>query len=99
MARFLIVLARGKRFFVGIGICLLSMMATGHRVAAEDQPKSFKRSNETGPVVAETISRARATWDTGWFQTEIFIILLEELGYTVAYPQTMDNLAFYLAAA
>jgi ABC-type proline/glycine betaine transport system substrate-binding protein/ABC-type amino acid transport substrate-binding protein len=99
MARFLIVLARGKRFFVGIGICLLSMMATGHRVAAEDQPKSFKRSNETGPVVAETISMARATWDTGWFQTEIFIILLEELGYTVAYPQTMDNLAFYLAAA
>lgn len=99
MAQFLIVLARGKRFFVGIGICLLVMMATGHQVVAEDQPKPFKAANETGPVVAETISIARATWDTGWFQTEIFIILLEKLGYTVAYPQTMDNLAFYLAAA
>jgi ABC-type proline/glycine betaine transport system substrate-binding protein/ABC-type amino acid transport substrate-binding protein len=51
------------------------------------------------PAPAETIFIARATWDTGWFQTEIFIKLLEELGYPVAYPQTMDNLAFYLAAA
>jgi ABC-type proline/glycine betaine transport system substrate-binding protein len=99
MARILIVLAMGKRFFVGIGICLLAMMVTSHQVVAEDQPKQFKASNETWPAAAETISIARATWDTGWFQTEIFIKLLEELGYTVAYPQTMDNLAFYLAAA
>jgi ABC-type proline/glycine betaine transport system substrate-binding protein/ABC-type amino acid transport substrate-binding protein len=42
---------------------------------------------------------ARATWDTGWFQTEIFVGLLEALGYAVTPPKTMDNRAFYLAAA
>lgn len=42
---------------------------------------------------------ARATWDTGWFQTEIFKQLLEELGYVVKAPRTMDNLEFYLSAA
>jgi len=42
---------------------------------------------------------ARATWDTGWFQTEIIKKLLEELGYTVKEPRTMDNLEFYLSAA
>jgi len=42
---------------------------------------------------------ARATWDTGWFQAEIFKTLLENLGYEVHGPQTMDNEEFYLSAA
>ncbi len=40
---------------------------------------------------------ARATWDTGWFQTEIYVRALERLGYRVERPATMDNRAFYEA--
>ncbi len=42
---------------------------------------------------------ARATWDTGWFQTEIFRQLIQELGYVVADPETRDNDVFYRLAA
>jgi ABC-type proline/glycine betaine transport system substrate-binding protein/ABC-type amino acid transport substrate-binding protein len=47
----------------------------------------------------KSITMARATWDTGWFQTEVIKKLLEELGYAVDSPKTMDNREFYLAAA
>jgi ABC-type proline/glycine betaine transport system substrate-binding protein/ABC-type amino acid transport substrate-binding protein len=78
---------------------LILVPVAGHQAVAQDQPQRLQASNKMRPAPAETIFIARATWDTGWFQTEIFIKLLEELGYPVAYPQTMDNLAFYLAAA
>ena len=42
---------------------------------------------------------ARATWDTGWFQAEIYRLLLQRLGYQVEGPVTMDNDEFYEAAA
>ncbi|MEM8545139.1 MAG: glycine betaine/L-proline ABC transporter substrate-binding protein ProX [Cyanobacteria bacterium P01_H01_bin.119] len=48
---------------------------------------------------APQITIARATWDTGWFQTEIFRALLAELGYSVSSPQTLENAAFYQAVA
>jgi len=98
-ARIAAVCARGKRFLFGIGIWLILVPFAGYQAVAQDQPQRLQASNKMRPAPAETISIARATWDTGWFQTEIFIKLLEELGYPVAYPQTMDNLAFYLAAA
>jgi ABC-type proline/glycine betaine transport system substrate-binding protein len=99
MDRFIALLGMGKRCFLGIGIWLILMLVAGHQVVAKDQPQQLQASNAMRPAIAETISIARATWDTGWFQTEIFINLLEELGYKVEYPETMDNLAFYLAAA
>jgi ABC-type proline/glycine betaine transport system substrate-binding protein/ABC-type amino acid transport substrate-binding protein len=71
------------RILLAAGICLLLMAAVVHPVMAD----------------LKTISLARATWDTGWFQTEIFKKLLEDLGYAVSDPQTMDNRDFYLAAA
>lgn len=43
----------------------------------------------------DTIKVARATWDTGWFQTEVFRILLQEMGYEVAPAQTMTADNFY----
>lgn len=46
-----------------------------------------------------TIRMARATWDTGWFQAEIFKQLFQELGYTVEGPRTYDNDEFYQAVA
>jgi ABC-type proline/glycine betaine transport system substrate-binding protein len=82
-----------------IGICLMVMPAGGQKVIAQHQPKVFVSADEQHRAGGETVALARATWDTGWFQTEIFKKLLEELGYTVNEPHTMDNLAFYLAAA
>lgn len=45
------------------------------------------------------IYMARATWDTGWFQAEIYRQLLQELGYKVERPRTFDNDSFYKAVA
>lgn len=47
----------------------------------------------------EELQVARATWDTGWFQTEVFRLLAGEMGYDVAPAQTMTAEEFYGAAA
>jgi glycine betaine/proline transport system substrate-binding protein len=51
------------------------------------------------PGEGKTVHIARATWDTGWFQAEVFKLLLERLGYTVSEIKTMQNEEFYQAAA
>jgi glycine betaine/proline transport system substrate-binding protein len=51
------------------------------------------------PGEGKTAQPARPTWDTGWFHTEIYIQALEELGYEVEDPQTLDNPIFYQAVA
>jgi len=47
------------------------------------------------PGKGTTIKMARATWDTGWFQSEVYMQLLEKLGYEVKGPVTLDNPPFY----
>ena len=42
---------------------------------------------------------ARPTWDTGWFQAEVYRLLLERVGYRVEGPVTMGNAEFYEAVA
>ena len=42
---------------------------------------------------------ARPTWDTGWFQAEVYKLLLERLGYRVEGPVTMSNPEFYESVA
>jgi len=51
------------------------------------------------PGEGVTITMARPSWDTGWFQTEIISQLLRELGYKVSAPMTLDNPAFYQSVA
>ncbi len=51
------------------------------------------------PGERTTINLARATWDTGWWQAEVYTQLFEELGYTVSQPTTLDNPPFYQAVA
>ena len=51
------------------------------------------------PGAGTSVKPARATWDTGWFQTEIFVQALEKLGYDVQDPVTLDNPPFYQAVA
>lgn len=47
----------------------------------------------------EEVVMAKATWDTGFFQAEIYKSLLAELGYEVEDLGTIDNAAFYTSAA
>jgi len=49
------------------------------------------------PGTGKTVRPARATWDTGWFQAEIYMRALEQLGYRVERPVTLDNQPFYEA--
>ena len=46
-----------------------------------------------------TVNMAQASWETGWFQAQVYKLLLEELGYTVNEPVTLGNYDFYTDAA
>ncbi|MDE0067413.1 MAG: glycine betaine/L-proline ABC transporter substrate-binding protein ProX [Acidimicrobiaceae bacterium] len=48
-----------------------------------------------GQSTGTAVRMARATWDTGWFQAEVYRLLLERLGYEVEGPVTMNNPEFY----
>lgn len=51
------------------------------------------------PGKGTTVRMAQATWDTGWFQADVYRLLLEELGYTVTDPESVGTVAFYFFAA
>src|SRR5665811_615472 len=51
------------------------------------------------PGEGTTVKMAQATWDTGWFPAAIYKQLLEELGYEVDGPTTLDNPPFYQAVS
>jgi glycine betaine/proline transport system substrate-binding protein len=51
------------------------------------------------PGEGVSVEMARATWDTGWFHAEIYRQALQELGYEVGEPTTLDNPPFYQAVA
>ena len=50
-------------------------------------------------VSANEIKMAKADWDTGYFQAEIYKQGLEKLGYKVTEPKAMKPQVFYVAAA
>lgn len=69
---------------------------------AEAEPEPTEAEEETDasmPGEGTSVSIARATWDTGWFQAKVYRVLLEELGYEVGDPATLDNPAAYLSIA
>jgi glycine betaine/proline transport system substrate-binding protein len=51
--------------------------------------------------ISGTINMARADWDTGYFQAEVYYQLLTELGYDVTHPEDneIDATLFYIAAS
>jgi len=51
------------------------------------------------PGEGVTVNMARATWDTGWWQAEVYKQLFEDLGYQINVPTTLDNPPFYQAVA
>ena len=50
-------------------------------------------------VSANEIKMAKADWDTGYFQAEIYKTALEKMGYKVTEPKAMKPQVFYVAAA
>lgn len=79
--------------FAGTGVLLL---IAGMLLAACNLDGS---TVGTATPSEKTVIMGRATWETGWFQAEIFRVLLQELGYTVPEPVTLAPEAFYPAAA
>lgn len=63
-------------------------------IAAVASPAAAAQADDEAEV-----RMARPTWDTGWFQAEIYRQLLAELGYDVTGPVTMENDEFYRAVA
>lgn len=77
---------RRSAFLLAVVLLMLSMAAGPAGATEED--------DRTAPI-----RMARPTWDTGWFQAEIYKQLLGDLGYEVDGPVTMDNDEFYRAVA
>ena len=50
-------------------------------------------------VNAAEIKMAKANWDTGYFQAEIYKQALEKMGHTVTEPKAIKPSVFYVAAA
>ena len=76
----------------------LSRIALG-AVAAFALTAATATSDATAqePGEGKTIEMARATWDTGWFQAELYKQMFEQLGYEVSSVKTLDNPPFYQA--
>lgn len=47
------------------------------------------------PGEGKSVNMAKPTWDTGWFQVEVYKAMLRELGYDIRRSMTLDNPAFY----
>ena len=77
-----------RRVFIAVLVVLAAVLALPLAAATAS-------AADDGPVVR----LARPTWDTGWFQAEVYRLLLERLGYPVEGPVTMGNAEFYAAVA
>ena len=53
----------------------------------------------SGSINAAEVRMAKANWDTGYFQAEVYKQALEKMGYKVSEPKAMKPSVFYLAAA
>jgi ABC-type proline/glycine betaine transport system substrate-binding protein/ABC-type amino acid transport substrate-binding protein len=98
--RFINAMKRQILLFCVLDIIFMLIIAAGSRSAAQGIGENFGSANiEKGSAGPREISLARATWDTGWFQAEVFKLLLEELGYKVGEPKTQNNQDFYQLTA
>lgn len=60
-------------------------------------PSAPAAAQETAEPPEKVARMARATWDTGWFQAEVYRLLLMRIGYRVEGPVTMENEDFFAA--
>ena len=67
-------------------------MTTGAAVTAMMAlPQAAAADNHAMPGEGTTMDMARASWDTGWWQAEIYSQLFEALGFDVSRITTLDN--------
>lgn len=78
-------LPRLKKTLVSMSAVTLLLATPGF---AQDQPGAGK-----------SIVMAQPSWDTGWFQTEVYKQILAELGYELGPTMTLDNPVFYQSVA
>lgn len=78
-----------RRLALGVAALALTVGPMGI-AAAQD---------EAQPGEGVTIQMAQPTWDTGYFYTQIYKQMLEELGYEVSDPVALDNPIFYQSVA
>ncbi|TPW27128.1 glycine betaine/L-proline ABC transporter substrate-binding protein ProX [Pararhizobium mangrovi] len=62
-------------------------------------PAGAAAKDNAKPGEGTTIKMARANWDTGWWQAEVYKQLFQKLGYDVSRVTTLQNAAFYQAVA
>jgi glycine betaine/proline transport system substrate-binding protein len=79
-----------RRFHLSVSLGLVLMVFLGACTPLAGGAK---------PGEGVTVRMAQATWDTGWFQAQVYKLLLEELGYTVTDPETLNTVAFYFFTA
>lgn len=80
-------MARSK-FLLGVGTALTAIALSAAPVWAQSLPGE-----------GTTVSMAQPTWDTEWFQAQIYKKAMEALGYEVEGPIALDNPPFYQAVA
>ncbi|MCZ0811656.1 MAG: glycine betaine/L-proline ABC transporter substrate-binding protein ProX [Pseudomonadota bacterium] len=68
-------------------------------VAALVAMPTMAPAQDSMPGEGVSIDMARASWDTGWWQAEIYSQMLQELGYEVSRITTLDNPPFYQTVA
>lgn len=66
---------------------------------AEEAAPTEEPAEEAAAEINGEIRMANPTWDTAWFQTEVFKQMLEELGYTVNVIGELPPETFYPALA
>ena len=62
-------------------------------------PMTAGAQDKAMPGEGTSVNMARASWDTGWWQAEVYSQLLQELGYEVSRVTTLDNPPFYQSVA
>ena len=83
-------LTSGAYFFLGVAFVI--------SLAACSSVENALSGRAERPGEGTTVYMGQATWETGWFQAQIYKALLEELGYEVNGPHTLFNIAFYIYA-
>lgn len=78
-------------------LAVVGVLATG-LILGLGAERGVGQSND-GETDRPAVRMARATWDTGWFQAEIYRLLLQHLGFEVEGPVTMENAEFYEAVS
>jgi len=80
----------GFRFFAVMALCAAAAM--GIAPGDDSGTASAQKAGD-----GKKIDMARPTWNTGWFQAEVYKQMFQKLGYEVGELQTLDNPVFYRA--